>query len=83
MNTPILDHPGDAREFSAIELGIKVVGTRRRATDPESCHRRAVALMREADRICPFPRPRGFVFKAQTWVDYEAWKKAQPNPRLW
>jgi len=73
----------DARRFSLMELGTKVVGNRRRASDPVSCHRRALALMRQADRMCPFPRPRGFVFKARTWAEYEAWKKAQQNPRLW
>jgi hypothetical protein len=83
MKTAPLDHPGDARQFSPMEPGTKVVGTRRRATDPVSCHFRALGLTRQAGRICPFPRPRGFVFKARTWADYEAWKKAQLNPRLW
>ena len=68
---------------SRMDLGTKVVGTRRRATDPVSCHRRALALMRQAEKLCPFPRPRGFVFKARTWEDYAEWRKAQPNPRLW
>ena len=78
-----LDVPREERQLPGMELGIKVVGKRRRATDPASCHRRALALMRQAEKICPFPRPRGFVFKARTWEEYEAWKKAQPNPRLW
>ena len=78
-----IDVPRDARQFAGMELGTKVVGNRRRAADPASCHRRALALMREAEKICPFPRPRGFVFKARTWEEYEAWKKAHPNPRLW
>ena len=77
-----IDVPCGARQFAGMELGTKVVGKRRRAADPASCHRRALALMREAEKICPFPRPRGFVFKARTWEEYEAWKKAQPNPRL-
>ena len=66
-----------------MELKTKAVGTRLRAGDPESCHRRALRLIRETDKICPYPRPRGFVFKAQTYEYYEAWKKAQTNPRLW
>ena len=78
-----IDVPGDARQFAVMELGTKVVGIRRRAADPVSCHRRALALMHQAEKICPFPQPRGFVFKARTWQEYEAWKKAQPNPRLW
>jgi hypothetical protein len=61
----------------------KVVGSRRRGTDPVSCHRRALALMRQTEKLCPFPKPRGFVFKARTWEEYEAWKKGQANPRLW
>jgi hypothetical protein len=64
-------------------LQTKVVGTRRPANDPVSCHRRALALIRQADKLCPYPRPRGFVFKARTWEELDAWKKAQTNPRLW
>jgi hypothetical protein len=73
------------RQFTLMEPKTKVVGTRRREADldPVSCHRRAVALMRQADKLSPFPRPRGFVFKARTWAEYEAWRKAQENPRLW
>ena len=41
----------------------KVVGTRRRDPDldPISCHRRVVALLRQADRLSPFYRHRAFV----------------------
>lgn len=65
-----------------MEQTTKIVGTRIRATDAVSCHRRALALMRQAEKICPFPKPRGFVMKARTWDEYEEWKAAQPNPRL-
>lgn len=78
-----VDASGGDVHRAGMELNMKVVGTRRRANNPVSCHRRAVALMRQADKLCPFPRPRGFVVKARTWEAYEDWKKAQPNPRLW
>ncbi|MFH0909727.1 MAG: hypothetical protein V1929_13290 [bacterium] len=64
---------------------VKTVG--RRASDarqgPTDFLRRAEILQRSADQLNPFPKPRGFVFKARTWADYEAWRKAQTNPRLW
>jgi hypothetical protein len=71
------------RHIVAMELKTKVVGKRRRPVDAVSCHMRALALIRQADKLSPFPRPRGFVFKARTWEEYEAWRKAQTNPRLW
>ena len=82
MRASLLDLPRRALQFPGMEFRTKVVGTRRRAADPVSCHRRAVELMRQAEKLCPFPRPRGFVFKARTWEEYEAWRKAQANPRL-
>lgn len=72
-----------ARHRADMELKTKIVGRRHRSDDPISCYRRGVALMRQAEKLCPFPKPRGFIFKARTWEDYEAWKKAQTNPRLW
>lgn len=67
---------------------MKVVGKRRRSDDctpiePEEAFRRATILQRQADLLNPFPRPRGFVFKAKTWEEYERWRKSQSNPRLW
>ena len=65
---------------------MKVVGHRptvSSACDPVASYRRAARLIREADTLNPFPRPRGFVFKARTWADYAAWRRAQSNPRLW
>jgi hypothetical protein len=63
----------------------KVVGRRRfqSQVSPIESHRRAMALQVRVDRLNPFCRPRGFVFKAKSWADYEAWKKKQTNPRLW
>jgi hypothetical protein len=67
---------------------MKVVGVRRRSDDasgvrPEEALRRAAVLQTQVERLNPFPRPRGFVFKARTWEEYERWRQAQANPRLW
>lgn len=64
---------------------IKIVGKVKNPEDltPEENLRKAFALIREMDRINPYPRPRGFVFKARTWEEYEKWRKSQDNPRLW
>jgi hypothetical protein len=67
---------------------MKVVGTRRTSEDlmpisPEEALRRAGILQAQADLLNPYPRPRGFVFKAKTREEYERGRKAQPNPRLW
>jgi hypothetical protein len=61
----------------------KTVGRRRPATDPVACFWRGHALQRQADKLNPYPRPRGFVVKFKTYEEYERWKKAQANPRLW
>jgi hypothetical protein len=50
---------------------------------PEAALRRAALLQAQADRLNPFPKPRGFVFKARTWDEYARWRRAQANPRLW
>ena len=67
---------------------VKVVGKRRTSEDrtplpPEEALLRAAVLQAQADLLNPFPKPRGFVFKAKTWQEYERWRKAQSNPRLW
>ena len=69
-------------------VAVKIVGKRRTSEDvtlvtPEEAFRRATILQAQADLLNPYPRPRGFVFKAKTWGDYERWRKAQKNPRLW
>ena len=60
-----------------------VVGKTRDALGPAECHRRALRLWQQMDRLNPNRRPRGFVFKAPTRALYEEWRKAQLNPRLW
>ena len=50
---------------------------------PVEFHRRALALQARVERLNPFRRPRGFVFKAKTRDDYDVWKRQQTNPRLW
>jgi hypothetical protein len=67
---------------------VKVVGKRRTSEDltpisPEEALRRAAILQAQVDLLNPYPRPRGFVYKAKTREDYERWRKAQTNPRLW
>ena len=67
---------------------VKVVGTRRTTLDSEAlspleAFRRAQVLQQQADRLNPYPRPRGFVFKARTWEEYARWRREQTNPRLW
>jgi len=62
----------------------KVVGKRRLSdSSPIDFYHRALVLQKSVDELNPYPRPRGFVFKAKTWEDYELWKKTQSNPRLW
>jgi hypothetical protein len=67
---------------------MKIVGHRRTSNDltpvsPEEAFRRAVILQAQMERLNPYPRPRGFVFKARSWEGYERWRRAQSNPRLW
>ena len=69
-------------------LVVKIVGKRRTSEEltpisPEEALRRAAFLQAQADSLNPFPKPRGFVFKAKTREDYERWRTAQTNPRLW
>ena len=51
--------------------------------EPADHLKRADALQVEFEKSCPYPKPRGFVFKAKTWEDYEQWRNSQDNPRLW
>lgn len=67
---------------------MKIVGKRPHSLSPErltpeEALRRSAALQAQADALNPYPKPRGFVFKAKTWAEYERWRKAQSNPRLW
>ena len=66
---------------------IVIVGKRRTSDDltpipPAEALRRATILQAQADLLNPWPRPRGFV-KAKTREEYERWRKAQNNPRVW
>jgi hypothetical protein len=63
-------------------LSIKVVG-RGRIGSPAENLRRAQELQEFAESRSRFPHPRGFVFKAKTREEYEAWRRSQANPRLW
>lgn len=60
----------------------KVVG-RRRCPAPAEALAQSDALRRFAEARAAFPKPRGFVFRARSWEDYAAWRRRQPNPRLW
>jgi hypothetical protein len=67
---------------------MKIVGRRRNSealipTPPAEALARATVLQDQAERLNPYPRPRGFVFKARTWEEYDRWRQAQTNPRLW
>ncbi|MEI7436668.1 MAG: hypothetical protein WCL16_07670 [bacterium] len=64
---------------------VKTIGNRNLGVLPDavSSHRRALVLTRQMEKLNPNPKPRGFVFKARTWRDYEIWRASQINPRLW
>lgn len=67
---------------------MKIVGKRRTSEDfspisPGEALARAWVLQQPAELLNPYPRPRGFVFKARTREEYERWRAAQSNPRLW
>ncbi len=61
----------------------KRVGRVKTAETAEEAFWRAHELEKELDLLNPFPRPRGFIYKAKTYAEYEQWRRAQPNPRLW
>lgn len=64
----------------------KIVGRRsprESITNPVISYWRAERLIREMDMLNPWPRPRGFVFKAKTREEYDRWRAGQRNPRLW
>jgi hypothetical protein len=53
---------------------MKTVGTRPTSNNaaflmPAEAVARAQILQAEAERLNPYPRPRGFVFKARTWEE--------------
>ena len=61
----------------------KTVGHRLPPQTPAECHAAAARLYRSSLVMNPWPRPRGFVFKARTWEQYAAWRAAHENPWLW
>jgi len=66
-----------------MEVKTKIVGRRIAPETPAECHAAGADLYRAAVAMSPWPRPRGFVFKARTWEEYERWRAAQENPWLW
>ena len=64
-------------------VGKRLTSDRQAPVAPEEALRRAVRLQAQVDLLNPYPRPRGFVFKARTWDEYMRWRQAQANPRLW
>jgi hypothetical protein len=68
--------------------GMKIAGKRRvgevpATLPPGEALRRAAVLQAQVDLLNPYPRPRGFVYRTRSRADYEQWRKAQSNPRLW
>ena len=66
-----------------MELKTKTVGRRKLPTTPAEFYSVAARLYLAAVAMNPWPRPRGFVFKARTFEEYERWRAAQANPWLW
>jgi hypothetical protein len=65
-------------------MEMKVVGRRlRQPGTPAENYARAAILQRQADLLNPFPKPRGFVFRARSWEEFHRWRTAHQNPRLW
>ena len=72
--------------MSDVPFKVRVIGRRLKQQEddgPAEFLARASRLQQSVDVLNPFPKPRGFVFKAKTWEDYAAWRRAQENPRLW
>lgn len=69
--------------FAVDPLKTKVVGQRRAPETPQERLALAAKLHRAAIAMSPFPRPRGFVFKARTWEEMEQWRRSHANPWLW
>ena len=65
------------------DLKLKVVGRKQVLRSPEESFRAAMILIRQAEKLSPYPRPRGFVHKSRTYEDYTRWRRSQPNPWLW
>ncbi len=82
-DNPVAFQPDMDYYFRVIDK-IKTVGRRTDLIpDPVAAHRKALILTRQADKLNPYPKPRGFVYKGRTRDEYDLWKAAQKNPRLW
>lgn len=66
-----------------MDFKAKTVGHRPPPRTPAECHAAAARLFRAAVAMSPWPRPRGFVYKARTYEEYAEWRAAQANPWLW
>jgi len=65
-------------------FAVKTVGRRQQQTlSADEYHQHALTLQERIDLLNPYPKPRGFVFKAKSREIYETWKRQQTNPRLW
>jgi hypothetical protein len=80
-------HISIARKGGAVHnSNMKIVGQRtggQASNDPVANYFRAEKLIQDMNLINPFPRPRGFVYKAKSWEAYAVWRQSQANPRLW
>ena len=65
------------------ELKMKVVGRKQVLLSPKESFRAAMILIRQAEKLSPYPRPLGFVHKSRTYEDYTRWRRSQANPWLW
>jgi hypothetical protein len=75
--------PGGVRGFRVGGLHLmKIVGRLREAQSAEEAYRRALTLQRQAERLNPIQRARGFVFRAKTWEELEKWRRFHPNLRM-
>ena len=62
---------------------LKIVGKQKELTTPQERYALAARQYWAALAMSPYPRPRGFVYKARTWEEYHRWRASQDNPWLW
>ena len=60
---------------------IRVIGQRKEPKTPEEFYALGEQLDREAKVLAPFPRNRGFVFKARTWDDLKRFEDERARAR--
>ena len=61
------------------DVKMKVLGRKPTLLSPGESLREAMILIRQAEQLSPYPRPRGFVHKARTYEDYARWRRSQPK----